>query len=155
MSGLNIHKMSGQVGHEKYNFRCNDVVKPLPGPPHPLLNMLKEAVNFMKIVTCLAMCIPWPGHVAQNVKDTIFVRYCLIGQIKNQVKFMNISTEHILQRNQSDPLADASGRIVDLMIENAATEVFLVSGYLSTYIIMVGLIYICVLIAEYSYIESQ
>ena len=40
---------------------------------------------------------------------------------------MNNSTEHILQRNQSDPLADASGRIVDLMIENAATEVFLVS----------------------------
>ena len=28
---------------------------------------------------------------------------------------MNISTEHILQCNQSEPLADASERIVDLM----------------------------------------
>ena len=32
---------------------------------------------------------------------------------------MNTSTEHILQCNQSEPLADASGRIVDLMDENA------------------------------------
>ena len=47
-----------------------------------------------------------------------FVRYCLIGQIKNQVKFMNTSTEHILQCNQSELLADASGRIVDLLNEN-------------------------------------
>ena len=31
---------------------------------------------------------------------------------------MNMSTEHILQCNQSEPLADASGRIVDLMNEN-------------------------------------
>ena len=31
---------------------------------------------------------------------------------------MNISTEHILQCNQSKPLADASGRIVGLMNEN-------------------------------------
>ena len=31
---------------------------------------------------------------------------------------MNISTEHILQCNQSEPLADASGRIVGLMNEN-------------------------------------
>ena len=31
---------------------------------------------------------------------------------------MNISTEHILQCNQSEPLADAGGRIVDLMYEN-------------------------------------
>ena len=31
---------------------------------------------------------------------------------------MNIFTEHILQCNQSEPLADASGRIVDLMNEN-------------------------------------
>ena len=31
---------------------------------------------------------------------------------------MNISTEHILKCNQSEPLADASGRIVDLMNEN-------------------------------------
>ena len=53
-----------------------------------------------------------------NVKDTIFVRYCLIGQIPNQVKFMNTSTEHMLLCNQSEPLADASGRIVDLMNEN-------------------------------------
>ena len=56
--------MSGQVGHEIWHFRCNDVVRPLPGLPHPLLNMLKEAINSMKIVTCLAMCIPWPDHVA-------------------------------------------------------------------------------------------
>ena len=62
MSGLNIHRMSGQVGHEIQHFRC-DVVKALPGPPHPLLNMSKEAVNFMKIVTFLVMCIPWPDHV--------------------------------------------------------------------------------------------
>ena len=32
---------------------------------------------------------------------------------------MNISTERISQCNQSEPLADASGRIVDLMNENA------------------------------------
>ena len=31
---------------------------------------------------------------------------------------MNTSTEHILQSNQSEPLADASGRIVNLMNEN-------------------------------------
>ena len=31
---------------------------------------------------------------------------------------MNISTEHVLQCNQSEPLADANGRIVDLMNEN-------------------------------------
>ena len=31
---------------------------------------------------------------------------------------MNIPTEHILQCNQSEPLADAIGRIVDLMNEN-------------------------------------
>ena len=64
MSSLNIHRMSGQAGHEIKHFRRNDVVKLLPGPPHPLLDMLKEAVNFMKIVTCLAMYIPWPDHVA-------------------------------------------------------------------------------------------
>ena len=65
------------------------------------------------------MCIHWPDHVAWNAKDTIFVKYCLIGPIKNQVKFMNISKEHILQCNQSEPLADASGaRVVDLMNEN-------------------------------------
>ena len=33
---------------------------------------------------------------------------------------MNTSTEHILQYNQSEPPADASGRIVDLMNENVA-----------------------------------
>ena len=32
---------------------------------------------------------------------------------------MSMSTEHILQCNQSEPLAHASGRIVDLMNENA------------------------------------
>ena len=51
----------------------------------------------MKIV-CLAICIPWPDE--------------------NPVKFMNISTEHILQCNQTEPPADASERIVDLMNEN-------------------------------------
>ena len=33
---------------------------------------------------------------------------------------MNTSTEHIFQCNQSERLADASGRIVDLMNENAS-----------------------------------
>ena len=31
---------------------------------------------------------------------------------------MNISTEHISKCNQSEPLADASGNMVDLMNEN-------------------------------------
>ena len=35
---------------------------------------------------------------------------------------MNTSTEHILQCNQSEPLADASGRIVDLMNENDSSS---------------------------------
>ena len=35
---------------------------------------------------------------------------------------MNTSTEHILQCNQSEPLADASGRIVDLINENACGQ---------------------------------
>ena len=47
----------------------------------------------------------------------MFVKYCLIGQIEDQVKLINISTENILQCNQSEPLAHASGRIVDLMNE--------------------------------------
>ena len=34
---------------------------------------------------------------------------------------MSISTEHILQCNQSEPLADASGMIVDVMNENDPT----------------------------------
>ena len=34
---------------------------------------------------------------------------------------MNISTEHIPQCNQSERLADASGKIVDLMNENGCT----------------------------------
>ena len=34
---------------------------------------------------------------------------------------MNISTEHISQCNQSEPLADASGKIVDMMSENDFT----------------------------------
>ena len=33
---------------------------------------------------------------------------------------MNTSTEHFLQSNQSEPLADASGRIVDPKNENGA-----------------------------------
>ena len=72
----------------------------------------------MEIVTCLAMCIHWPDHVAYNVNDTIFVKYCLIGQMENQVKFMKISTEHISQCNQSD----ASGQMVDQMNENGAVR---------------------------------
>ena len=48
----------------------------------------------------------------------IFVRYCLIGRVKNQVKFMIFSTEHILQCSQSEPQSVASGMIVDLMNEN-------------------------------------
>ena len=35
---------------------------------------------------------------------------------------MNTSTEHILQCNQSEQLADASGRVVDLMNENACGQ---------------------------------
>ena len=54
--------------------------------------------------------------MVKNVKDTIFVRYCHIGQIKNQVKFMNIYRERILQCNQSE----TSGRIVDLMDDPGA-----------------------------------
>ena len=63
MSALNIHKMSGQVEHQIYYVRCSNVVKPLPAPPHPLLKKLKKAVHSIKIVTCLANCIPWPDHV--------------------------------------------------------------------------------------------
>ena len=36
---------------------------------------------------------------------------------------MNTSTKHILQCDQSDTLADASGRIVDLMNENVDKHV--------------------------------
>ena len=36
---------------------------------------------------------------------------------------MTISTEHIQQCYQSEPLADASGRIVDLVNENGTTQV--------------------------------
>ena len=36
---------------------------------------------------------------------------------------MNTSTEHISQCNQSEPLADASGRIVDLINENGSPVV--------------------------------
>ena len=70
---------------------------------------------------CLATCIPWSDHVIENVKDTIYVRYYLIGLIQNQVKFMNTSTEHIPQCNQSERLADASGKIVGLMNQNGHT----------------------------------
>ena len=35
---------------------------------------------------------------------------------------MITSTEHISQRNQSEPLADTSGRIVDLVNENDCPE---------------------------------
>ena len=52
MSGLNIYRISGKVGHEIWHFKCNDVVKLLPGPSLPLLNMIKETVDFRKIVTC-------------------------------------------------------------------------------------------------------
>ena len=62
--------MNPALGHRSYwcavsgsANKCSAVVKPLPGRPHPLLNMLKEAGNFIKIVTCLAMCIHWPDHM--------------------------------------------------------------------------------------------
>ena len=48
MSCLNIHKMSDKVEHQIEHFRCSNVVKPLPGPPYPLLKRLKEACNFIK-----------------------------------------------------------------------------------------------------------
>ena len=35
---------------------------------------------------------------------------------------MNIPTEHILQCNQLEPLADAGGRVVDLMNENGMKQ---------------------------------
>ena len=44
---------------------------------------------------------------------------------------MNTSTEHILQCNQSEPLADASGRIVDLMNENALHRDVAYIGYVT------------------------
>ena len=44
---------------------------------------------------------------------------------------MNISTEHILQCNQSEPLADASGRIVDLMTENGLNHEYTVNETLN------------------------
>ena len=44
---------------------------------------------------------------------------------------MNISTEHISQCNQSEPLTDASGKMVDLMNENGINEAL---GHLRTYI---------------------
>ena len=44
---------------------------------------------------------------------------------------MNISTEHILQCNQSEQLADASGRIMDLMNENALYRSGVCSGALA------------------------
>ena len=46
------------------------------------------------------------------------VHTVLMPQRENQVKFMNISTEHISQCNQSEPLVDGSGKMVDLMNEN-------------------------------------
>ena len=57
-----------------------------------------------------------------NVKYTILSGIALLARHKNQVKFMNTSTDHILQCNQSEPLADASGSIVDLMNENTPDE---------------------------------
>ena len=75
--------MSGQAEHQISNFRCGDVVKPLLGPPHPLLSRLEEAVNLIKIVTCLATYIPWPDHVVSNVKGTIFVKHCLLARSKS------------------------------------------------------------------------
>ena len=35
---------------------------------------------------------------------------------------MNISTKHISQCNQSEPLVDASGKMVDLMNENGTDD---------------------------------
>ena len=51
---------------------------------------------------------------------------------------MNTSTEHILQCNQSEPLADASGRIVDLMNKNDRDQVIVL---LSAMMILVYLLH--------------
>ena len=42
MSGLNIHRMSGQDGHKIYHFRCSDVVKPLPDVKNKLRPVLSD-----------------------------------------------------------------------------------------------------------------
>ena len=43
---------------------------------------------------------------------------------------MNISTEHILQCIQLEPLADARGRIVVMMTENVTDQSFVQLGYI-------------------------
>ena len=45
---------------------------------------------------------------------------------------MNISTEHISQCNQSEPLADASGRIVDMMNEDGSARALHKSWFMYT-----------------------
>ena len=51
---------------------------------------------------------------------------------------MNTSTEHILQCSQSEPLANASGRIVDLMNKNDRDQVVVL---LSAMLILVYLLH--------------
>ena len=64
----------------------------------------------------------WVAVARHNFKWWKFTENNLVGkgitQDKNQVKFINISTQHIIQCNQSEPLADASRMIVDLINEN-------------------------------------
>ena len=45
---------------------------------------------------------------------------------------MKIATEHILQCNQSEPLADAGGSIVDLMNENVSGPAGAINNWLCT-----------------------
>ena len=56
---------------------------------------------------------------------------------------MNTSTEHILQCNQSEPLADVSRRIVDLMNDNACGQAgdYIRSGVPQESIIFTNFIY--------------
>ena len=62
------------------------------------------------------------ANFSLNVKNTIFVKYCLIGQIKDQIKFMNISTEHISQCNQSEPLADAKSSVWKAVLSKSSSH---------------------------------
>ena len=130
MSGLNIHTMLGQFGHIIYHFRCSEVVKPLPVTPHPLLNMLKEAVNFIKIVTSLPLVFLVLTMWFRMSRTPFLLGIALLVGLKKQVKFMNISTEHILQCIQLEPLADARGRIVVMMTENVTYQSFVQLGYI-------------------------
>ena len=53
MSSLNIHRMSVQVGHKIYHFRCSVVVKALPDAPH-----VKESSNCKMGMRGMVKCRP-------------------------------------------------------------------------------------------------